>query len=281
MREIHAAQIADAVEALCLEANRHLPKDVQAALQAARAREESPLGRDVLEDLLENAALAAKTGLPLCQDTGLAVLFVDMGQDVHICGGDFNAALAEGVRRGYTKGYLRMSTVDDPLGARTKREDNGPPVVHLRLVSGDRLSITLAPKGAGSENMSALAMLKPADGVEGVKRFVLDAVARAGGNFCPPGVVGVGVGGTAEMASILAKRALLRPLGSPGADPAAAALEAALLEGINALGIGPQGFGGTITALAVHVETFPCHMASLPVALNLQCHAARHARVLL
>jgi len=182
MREIQAAQITEAVEALCLEANRYLPKDVQEALRDACAREGSPLGRAVLADLLENADLAAKTGLPLCQDTGLAVLFVDLGQDVHICGGDFNEAIAEGVRRGYTKGYLRMSTVNDPLGARKKRDDNGPPVVHLRLVSGDKLSITLAPKGAGSENMSALGMLKPADGVEGVKRFVLDTVGKAGGN---------------------------------------------------------------------------------------------------
>ncbi|MDI6632593.1 MAG: fumarate hydratase, partial [Thermoanaerobacteraceae bacterium] len=224
--------------------------------------------------LLANAALARQEGIPVCQDTGVAVVFLEVGQDLRIVG-DLEAAVHEGVRCGYREGYLRTSVVRHPLN-RVNTGDNTPAVIHTRVVPGDRLRITVAPKGAGSENMSALRMLKPADGVEGVKRFVLEVVENAGPNACPPLVVGVGIGGTMEKAALLAKEALLRPLGSHSDDPLAAALEAELLEAINRSGIGPLGLGGRVTALAVHVSVYPCHIASLPVAVNLNCHAARH-----
>ncbi len=281
MREIRASDIADAVARLSVEANYHLGEDVVRALTRALEQEESPVGREVLQLLLENARLAAEGVAPLCQDCGVAVVFVDLGQDVHIVGGDLHAAIEEGVRRGYKEGYLRKSMVRQPFSARVNTGDNTPPVVYVDVVPGDRVRLTVAPKGAGSENMSALAMLKPADGRAGVVDFVVRTVDRAGANPCPPIVVGVGVGGTAERALLLAKRALLRELGTPHPDPEVADLEWEILARVNDLGIGPQGLGGRITALAVHVEVMPCHMGSLPVGVNIQCHSARHKEVIL
>jgi fumarate hydratase subunit alpha len=274
LRTIAAEEITTVVARLCRKANAALGEDVLRALAEAREQEESPQGRDVLDKLLANARLAREEGMPLCQDTGVAVVFLEVGQDLHIAG-DLEAAVHEGVRQGYREGYLRASVVRHPLD-RVNTGDNTPVVIHYRIVPGDRLRITVAPKGAGSENMSALRMLKPADGIEGVKRFVLEVVKKAGPNACPPLVVGVGIGGTMEKAALLAKEALLRPLGSRAADPLAAALEEELLAAINCLGIGPLGLGGRVTALAVHVAVYPCHIASLPVAVNLNCHAARH-----
>ncbi|MGQ9512624.1 fumarate hydratase [Thermodesulfitimonas sp.] len=279
MRTVTAEEITAVVARLCREANVTLEEDVLRALAGAREQEESPRGRDVLGKLLTNAALARTEGIPLCQDTGVAVVFLEVGQEVRIVG-DLEAAVNEGVRRGYSEGYLRKSVVRHPLD-RVNTGDNTPAVIHYRIVPGDRLRITVAPKGAGSENMSALRMLKPADGVEGVKRFVLEVVEKAGPNACPPLVVGVGIGGTMEKAALLAKEALLRPLGSRSDDPPVAALEEELLAAINRSGIGPLGLGGRMTALAVHVEVYPCHIASLPVAVNLNCHAARHRSAVL
>lgn len=275
MRDVPVQAITETVRRLCVEANTRLGDDVVRAFERFRDTEESPTGRDVLEQLLENARIARDEGLPLCQDTGFAVVFVDLGQDVHLVGGDLYEAVNEGVRRGYEEGYLRKSIVADPL-RRKNTGDNTPAVVHVRVVPGDRVRITFAPKGGGSENMSGIAMLKPADGVEGVKRFVVERVREAGPNPCPPTIVGVGIGGTFEVAALLAKRALLRPVGEPNPDPFYADLERELLGRINALGIGPAGLGGTTTSLAVHIEAHPCHIASLPVAVNIQCHSARH-----
>ncbi len=281
MREIHTDQLTETVARLCIESNYYLGEDVVAALRASREREVSPVGREVLDQILENAEIARERQMPLCQDCGLTVIFLELGQDVHIVGGDLNEALAVGVRRGYQEGYLRKSVVDKPFSARINTKDNTPPVVHLTMVPGDQLKITVAPKGGGSENMSQLAMLKPADGRSGVVQFVVEAVRKAGANPCPPVIVGVGIGGSAEKTMWLAKYALLREVGRPHPDPEVADLEAEILERVNRLGIGPQGFGGLTTALAVHVETFPCHIASLPVAVNLQCHSARHKEAVL
>ncbi len=278
MRELDVREITAAVRRLAVEANTDLPSDVIEAFRRFREAEKSPNGRDVLEQLLENARIAREDRLPLCQDTGFAVVFVDLGQEVHLTGGDLYAAVDEGVRQGYREGYLRKSIVADPL-RRTNTGDNTPAVVHLRMVPGDRVRITFAPKGGGSENMSGIAMLKPADGVEGVKRFVIDRVREAGPNPCPPTIVGVGIGGTFEVAALLAKRAALRPVGDRSPDPFYAALEEELLAEVNRLGIGPAGMGGTTTSLDVHIETYPCHIASLPVAVNIQCHSARHKEV--
>jgi len=246
------------------------------ALTEAREREESTVGREILDRLLENAAIAAEESVPMCQDTGIAVVFVEIGDDVKVTGRPLREAIAEGVREGYEKGYLRKSLVASPLD-RKNTGDNTPPVVHTEAVPGDSLKITVAPKGAGSENMSRLRMMSPADGVEGVKRLVVETVEAAGASACPPLIIGVGLGGNFEQCALIAKRALLRPLSQRNSDPAAAELEAELLDLVNATGIGPMGVGGRITALAVNVETLPCHIASLPVAVNLQCHAARHA----
>ncbi len=281
VREVTCSEIADAVARLCQEANYFLGADVEQALRRGLATEESPLGREVLEQLLQNAQIAAAEEVPICQDTGVAVIFLEMGQDVHVVGGNLHEALAEGVRRGYTEGYLRKSMVAAPIFNRVNTKDNTPPVVHTEIVPGDRLTIHVLPKGAGSENMSRLFMLSPADGVEGVKKAVLRAVEEAGPNPCPPIIVGVGIGGTSEKAALLAKTALMREVGKPNADPQVAALEGELLERIRALGIGPAGFGGRTTALAVHIEMYPCHIASLPVAVNVQCHAARHKTAVL
>lgn len=280
MREIEAERITEAVAQLCTDANFDLPEDVVEAVRRARATEESPTGKDVLDQILENARIAREERVPMCQDTGFAVFFLELGQDVHITGGDLTEAINEGVRRGYTGGFLRKSILADPLkGGNTG--DNTPAVVHTSIVPGDRLKITMAAKGGGSENMSVVGMLKPADGVEGVKRLVVDTVRKAGPNPCPPVVVGVGIGGTFEKVAYLAKHSLLRPIGQPNPDPELAALEQELLAEINKLGIGPAGLGGRTTAFWVSVETFPRHIASFPVAVNIQCHASRHKEVVL
>jgi fumarate hydratase subunit alpha len=281
VREIHTDHIIETVAQLCIESNYYLGEDVLAALRRYREAEVSPIGREVLDQILENAEIARDEQMPLCQDCGLTVVFLELGQEAHIVGGDLNEAIAEGVRQGYKDGYLRKSMVDQPFSARINTKDNTPPVIHTTIVPGDQLKITLAPKGGGSENMSQLAMLKPADGRQGVADFVVESVRRAGANPCPPIIVGVGVGGSAEKTMWLAKHALLRKVGQPNPDPEVAALEADILERINRIGIGPQGFGGLTTALAVHVETFPCHIASMPVAVNIQCHSARHKEAVL
>jgi len=274
---MHVERITEVVADLCQRANRYLPEDVIAALRAAREAETSETAREILDQLLRNAAIAAEKGIPLCQDTGLAVVFVDLGQQVHLVGGALQEAINEGVRRGYQEGYLRKSVVDDPLDRSSNTGDNTPAVVHVRIVPGDGLSIHVAPKGGGSENMSALWMLTPAQGREGVVEEIVSQVRAAGGKPCPPLVLGVGLGGSFEMAALLAKRALLRPLGQPSPVPEVAKLETDILDAVNATGVGPMGLGGRTTALAVHVERHPCHIASLPLALNVQCHAARHA----
>ena len=279
MRTITARQIRDTVAELCIRANKELPEDIIRAMQAAREKEPWPLAQSTLDVLRENIRAAAERDLPVCQDTGLACVFVRLGQDVHI-EGDFNDAVNEGVRRGYAEGYLRKSVVCDPL-RRVNTGDNSPAAITVELVPGDELKLTVVPKGFGSENMSRLAMLKPADGVEGVKRFVVETVKAAGSNPCPPIVVGVGIGGTFDKAAALAKHALLRPIDQPHADPYYAALEKELLEQINALGTGPQGFGGRTTALGLNIETMPTHVAGLPVAVNISCHVTRRASAVL
>ena len=280
-REIRTDEVTQAVARMAKEANLFLPDDVRHALGQAAADEESPLGKATLEKILENAAIAARERVPLCQDCGLAVVMVRLGQDVHISGGQLYDAIEEGIQRGYADGYLRKSMVGQPFSARTNTRTNCPAVIHTEIVPGDRLTIVLMPKGGGSENMSRLAMLSPAQGRSGIVDFVVRAVDEAGSNPCPPVVVGVGIGGTAEKACLLAKEALLRPLGQPSADPEVADLERELLQRINALGIGPQGFGGSTTALGVHAEVFPAHIASLPVAVNILCHSARHKEMTL
>jgi len=281
VREIHTDQIGDAVEQLCIESNYYLGEDVLSSLRRSRELETSPVGREVLDQILENADIARLEQMPLCQDCGLTVVFVELGQDAHVVGGDLNTAITDGVRRGYDQGYLRKSMVERPFSARVNTRDNTPPVIHVSIVPGDRLKVIVAPKGGGSENMSRLGMLKPADGRQGVIDFVVEAVRQAGANPCPPIIVGVGVGGSAEKTVWLAKHALLREVGQASPDPEVAELEAEILERVNRIGIGPQGFGGLTTALAVHAETYPCHIASLPVAVNIQCHSARHKEAVL
>lgn len=280
MREIDCEQIILAVKNLCINANCFLPADVRRALDAARESEQSEVGRAILGDLAENYRLADAEHLPICQDTGMAVLFVELGQEVHITGGLLEDALNEGVRRGYVDGLPRLSVVADPI-RRGNTNDNTPAVIHLRLVKGDQLKITVAPKGFGSENMSVLKMFKPAATVEEIEDFIVSAVDQAGSNPCPPIVLGVGLGGTSEQVMELAKRALLRPVGQPHTDAFYADMERRLLEKINRLGIGPQGLGGITTALAVHIETAPTHIAGLPCGLNLSCHVLRHAEATL
>jgi len=275
MREVDVGLISDAVKDLSITTNCILGDEELAYIKKMLKVEESPTGKEILDMLLENARIAREEMIPICQDTGFAVVFLDVGQDVHFVGGDINEAVADGVRRGYTEGYLRKSILSDPI-KRVNTGDNTPAVVHLTIVPGDKVKVTLAPKGGGSENMSAVRMLKPSDGIEGVKNFVVERVDTAGGNPCPPIVVGVGIGGTFEKCAFLAKKALLRPLGERNPDPFYAQVEDELLERVNATGIGPQGLGGRVTALDVHVETFPCHIASLPAAVNINCHASRH-----
>ena len=275
MKTIPASRIADTVATLCIQANTQLPADVKAALDAAQAAEPWPLAKTTLGLLQKNLVVAAEQNLPICQDTGMACVFIELGRQVQM-EGDLEQAVNEGVRRGYGEGYLRKSITGDPL-KRCNTDDNTPAFLSLHLVPGDEVKITVAPKGAGSENMSRLAMLKPADGVEGVKNFILDTVRQAGSNPCPPIVLGVGIGGSFDKCAYLAKKALLRPLDEPNADPYYAALERQLLDEINAMGIGPQGFGGKTTCLGVSIEKMATHVACLPVAVNISCHVTRRA----
>ena len=274
MREISAQKITEVVRKLCINANCYLPQDVKDRIEKCHAEEPWATGREILERIMENYQLAESGDRPICQDTGLACVFVTIGQDVHV-DGDLAAAINEGVRQGYTDGYLRKSVVRDPLD-RVNTGDNTPAMIYYDIVPGDKLEITVAPKGAGSENMSQIKMLKPSDGLQGVKDFILWAVENAGPNPCPPIVVGVGVGGTFDKAAFMAKKALTRDLNEHNPDPFWADLEQELLEKINELGIGPQGLGGKTTALAVNIEKFPTHIAALPVAVNINCHVARH-----
>ena len=281
MRRIEARTVSEKVAELAVRANYFLPDDVLSALRRAEEQETSEDGRFVLAKLIENAELAAKEHLPLCQDTGVAVVFVTLGAEVVITGGSLPEAINEGVAKGYREGYLRASILADPLRRDRNTGDNTPAVIHIEIVPGDRLVIDFLVKGAGSENMSSVAMLAPAEGINGVKRFILSEVARKGASACPPLIIGVGIGGTIELASTLAKRALLRPIGKRSEDEAISALEEELLLLVNELGIGPLGLGGRTTALAVNIETHPCHIASLPVAVNLGCHSHRHQRVII
>ena len=279
MREIPVAEITAAVAQLSKEACCYLPKDVYEAFQKAQVAEPSPSGQEIIGQLMENADIARNEDMPICQDTGLAVIFIDVGQDVHFTGGSLEEAIHAGVSKGYVDYYLRKSAVSDPLFDRKNTKDNTPAVIHTRIVPGDKVKIKLAPKGAGSENKSAVKMLVPADGIAGVKKFVVDTVKTAGANSCPPMVVGVGIGGTMEMAAICSKRAAARDIVSRSSDERYAALEEDLLTLINKTGIGPQGLGGLTTALKVNIEWYPTHIASLPVAVTINCHAARHAEV--
>jgi fumarate hydratase subunit alpha len=279
MKQISCKAITEQVKKMCMEANFDLGDDVLQAFSAARQSEEAPIGREIMGLLIENARIAKDESIPMCQDTGFAVFFVELGEAVHIIDGSLIDALNEGVRQGYGEGYLRKS-ICHPF-TRKNTGDNTPAVIHVDLVPGDRLKIIFAPKGGGSENMSRVTMLRPSDGKKGIKDFVVTRVKESGANPCPPTVVGVGIGGTFEKAALLAKKALLRPLGSASPDPEIAAFEQEIFEAINALGIGPQGFGGRTTSLAVHIEMFPCHIASLPVAVNINCHAHRHKEVIL
>ncbi|MGC5326071.1 fumarate hydratase [Brevibacillus sp. SYSU BS000544] len=281
MKEIHVEQIISTVRGLCIDAACDLPEDVEALLRRAVNEEESQFGRYSLEKIVKNVELARKEQAPMCQDTGMTVVFAEVGQDVHIVGGYLRDAINEGVRQGYADGYLRKSVVEDPVMNRKNTGDNTPAVIYTEIVPGDTLRIQVLPKGAGSENMGALKMLKPAEGLEGVKQFIIQAVTQAGGNPCPPVIVGVGIGGTMDKSTLLAKKALARHAGEPHPDPKYRELEQELLERINKLGIGPQGFGGKVTALAVHIETYPTHIATMPVAVCLNCHAARHKEAIL
>lgn len=276
MKEIDVAKVIDEVEKMCLKANYFLNPDISSRLEEAKENDPSELSRNILGILLKNADIAAEEHMPMCQDTGMAILFVSLGQEIHITGGALTEAINEGVRRGYEKGYLRKSVVQDPI-RRVNTKDNTPAIIHYEVVPGDQLVLELAPKGFGSENMSKLAMLKPSDGMEGVREFVLKTVKEAGPNPCPPIVVGVGIGGSFEKCALLAKKALLRPLNERHPDPYYAELENELLAEINRLGIGPQGFGGQTTALGVNVEVYATHIAGLPVAVNISCHATRHS----
>lgn len=274
MREVDYSTIVDTVAHLCMDANYFLGEDVINALKQALAKEESETGKDILNQLLKNAEIAKTEKIPICQDCGFAVVFLELGEDVYVKGNIINA-INDGVRKGYTDGYLRKSIVSDPVKGKNTG-DNTPAIVHTRIVSGDKIKITVAPKGGGSENMSEVKMMKPADGIEGVKNFVIDRVIRSSSNPCPPTVVGVGIGGTFEYVAYLAKKALLRDIGQKNSDPFYADVERELLEKINNLGIGPMGLGGRTTALDVFIEVHPRHIASLPVAVNTNCHAARH-----
>ena len=279
MREISALQVTEVVKRLCIEANCYLPQDMKSCIESSHAEENWPQAREILERIMENYKIAEQETRPICQDTGLACVFMSVGQDVHI-DGNLTDAIHEGVRQGYIEGYLRKSVVRDPLD-RVNTGDNTPAMIYYDIVPGDKIEITVAPKGAGSENMSRIKMLKPSDGLQGVKDFILQVVEEAGPNPCPPIVVGVGVGGTFDKAAFLAKKALIRSVDERNQDPFWSALEEEMLQKINELGIGPQGFGGKTTALCVNIEPYPCHIASLPVAVNINCHVTRHAKEVL
>lgn len=280
MRTIHVSKITEAVESLCIEANLVLNRDIREALEKGEKAEESETGRSILQSLIKNADIASDERMAICQDTGMVVIFVELGQEVQIIGGNLEEALNQGVRQGYKKGYLRNSVVEDPL-RRQNTGDNTPAVIYYNIIDGDNLILHVAPKGFGSENMSALRMLKPSDGVEGVKKFVMDTVSQAGANPCPPIIVGVGIGGSMDKAALLAKRALMRPIDESNPDPYYKDLEAELLESINNLGIGPAGLGGRITALGVNIDIYPTHIAGLPVVVNIGCHVTRHKAITL
>lgn len=280
MRQININEIIENVRNLSIEINTSLGEDISDALKKAKEIEKSPTGREILGHLLENIRIARDESLPICQDTGLAVIFVEMGQDLHIVGGDLKEGINEGVRRGYREGYLRKSVLDDPI-LRKNTGDNTPAVIHIDVVPGNSLKIRMAAKGGGSENSSAMRMMKPSDGVEGIKEFVLETVNKAWANPCPPIIVGIGIGGNFETAPILAKKALFRHLGDHNPAFHLAELERELLIEVNKLGVGPEGFGGTVTALAVNIEAAPCHIASLPVAVNIDCHVSRHREILI
>ncbi len=279
MREIHVDEIRDNVAQICIDAAYNLNEDVLTAFDRAIETETAPAAREIIELLKQNARIARDEHIPICQDTGIAIFFVEIGQDLRIKNGFIVDAINEGVRKGYKEGYLRKSVVD-PI-TRKNTGDNTPAIVYTELVPGDKLKISFMPKGAGSENMSVIRMLRPTEGVEGIRNFVRECVQKAGANPCPPVVIGVGVGGSFEKAALLAKKALLRPVGSPNPKLELASLEETLLKAVNKTGIGPEGFGGKVTAMAVHVESFPCHIASLPVAVNINCHAARHKTIIL
>ncbi len=275
MREIQASKITDVVEKLCIEANQHLPKDVKCAIQNCKEQEDWPMAQDVLDKIIQNYEIADAEKLPICQDTGMACVFLEIGQDVHIVGDLLADAVNEGVRRGYDKGYLRKSVVADPV-RRGNTGDNTPAMIYTEIVSGDKIKITVGPKGFGSENMSAIRMFKPSAGLQGIKDFILETVELAGPNPCPPMVVGVGIGGTFDKAALLAKKALMRSIDSKNDDPYYADLEVEMLQKINELGIGPQGFGGKTTAIGLNIETLPTHIAGMPCAININCHVTRH-----
>lgn len=279
MRTVEAGQITAAVAKIAIEANYYLAEDIFGALTDGQKTEESPLGREILGQLVENACIARDQDMPICQDTGMAVVFMEVGQDVRIIGGDLEAAVNAGVAKGYTEGYLRKSVVDDPVFVRKNTGDNTPAILHVAIVPGDKIKITLAPKGFGSENMSALKMFPPSAGVAGIKKFAVDTVSTAGSNPCPPIVIGMGIGGTMEKAAFLAKKALIRPISVRNANPEYAKLETEILELVNRTGVGPQGLGGTVTALAVNIEYYPTHIAGMPAAININCHATRHAEI--
>ncbi|MBZ4664087.1 MAG: fumarate hydratase [Caloramator sp.] len=280
MREVHVSKITETIKKLCMDANYYLGEDIKNKFYEFKEKETSKLGKEILDILINNSEIAEKEQMPMCQDTGMTVVFMEIGQDVHIVGGNVEDAINEGVRQGYIEGYLRKSVVKDPLD-RVNTKDNTPAIIHYNIVPGDKIKITVAPKGFGSENMSRLKMLKPADGVEGVKRFVLETVKEAGPNPCPPIVVGIGIGGTFEKAAFLAKKALLRSIDEENKNPYYAKLERELLDAINRLGIGPQGFGGLTTCLGVNIEVYATHIAGLPVAVNINCHATRHKEAII
>ena len=275
MREINVQQIIDTVEKLCIDANNHLPSDVKCAIKNCRACEDGKIAQGVLDNIIENFEIADAENVPICQDTGMACVFLEIGQDLHIVGGDLTEAINEGVRRGYANGYLRKSVVGDPV-RRGNTGDNTPAMIYTEIVPGENLKITLGPKGFGSENMSAIRMFKPSAGLQGIKDFIIETVEAAGPNPCPPIVVGVGIGGTFDKAALLAKKAIMRPIDSCHPDPYYADLEKEMLEKINALGIGPQGFGGKTTAIGLNIETLPTHIAGMPCAININCHVTRH-----
>lgn len=278
MKEINVSKITEVVKNMCIDANYYLTHDVKEKIESAYKQEKWPMAKEILEKILTNIDIAKKEEMPICQDTGMACVFVEIGQDVHIIGGNLKDAINEGIRQGYNKGFLRKSVVKDPLD-RINTMDNTPAIIYYNIVEGDKLKIKVAPKGFGSENMSQLKMLKPADGLEGIKDFVLKVVKEAGPNPCPPIVVGIGIGGTFDKAANLAKKALVRPLNEKNNNEFYANLEKELLKEVNELGIGPQGFGGKTTALAVNIETYPTHIAGLPVAVNINCHVTRHAEI--
>ena len=275
MRELDVRVITEAVARLCIEANQRLPEDVRDAIRSCRSCEDGEIACGVLDDIIENYGIAEKEEVPICQDTGMACVFLEIGQDVHLTGGDLAAAVDEGVRRGYKEGYLRKSVVQDPV-RRGNTGDNTPAMLYTEIVPGEQVRLTVGPKGFGSENMSAIRMFKPSAGLQGIKDFILETVEKAGPNPCPPMVVGVGIGGTFDKAALLSKKALMRPLDSHHPDPFYAELEEEMLEKINRLGIGPQGFGGRTTALGVNIETLPTHIAGMPCAININCHVTRH-----